>query len=266
MPTYRCPECEAVLRREQPVPAGKKIKCPKCEFVFAPKAVAEKAQKAAPAAKGKPAAKDPPKPSALPAVVNDDEDDEEKSYAVVQEEEQERAVHYGSLRDKFKKSKRGPAMAQCVVPSNFTLYEGFLACIGTLICFIVGFWPMIFSDDPVTLKERLPYILAGLFGFALSCFICYCASRFHELTSYPLAWIGVVLATILSLTGIAIPVYILSQKIDPQYIDYILYGLWILFAAFWTYGGIRGMRALKSPLVREGFAEVAEDKEGKLLG
>src|SRR5262245_55495043 len=195
MPTYRCPECETVLRRDQPVPEGKKMKRPKCEFVFAPKAVAEKAakptgdksksagDKGKPAAKGKPTGKEPPKPSATPAVINDDDEDG-GSYTVVHEEEQERAVNYGSLRDKFKKSKRGPSMAKAVKPTNNMLLEGVLCCVGGIATMIIGIWPMVFSEDPTTLKERLPLILGGIFGFAIAAFMSYCLSRFHELTSY----------------------------------------------------------------------------------
>ena len=34
MHQYTCPSCNAVLKREAPVPAGKKIRCPKCESVL----------------------------------------------------------------------------------------------------------------------------------------------------------------------------------------------------------------------------------------
>lgn len=33
---YSCPECEAIIRRAEPVPDGKKIRCPECDVVFRP--------------------------------------------------------------------------------------------------------------------------------------------------------------------------------------------------------------------------------------
>ena len=35
MPKYQCRDCHAVLRRAEAIATGKKIRCPKCESVFA---------------------------------------------------------------------------------------------------------------------------------------------------------------------------------------------------------------------------------------
>src|SRR5262245_32684963 len=32
--SFACPECRAVLKTATPVPAGKKVKCPKCSKIF----------------------------------------------------------------------------------------------------------------------------------------------------------------------------------------------------------------------------------------
>ncbi|MBV9123042.1 MAG: phosphohydrolase, partial [Planctomycetes bacterium] len=34
MPSYSCPECGAAIKSANPIPAGKKVKCPKCATVF----------------------------------------------------------------------------------------------------------------------------------------------------------------------------------------------------------------------------------------
>jgi rubredoxin len=38
MPVYTCPECETKLKRAEPLPSGKKLRCPECGNVFAPAA------------------------------------------------------------------------------------------------------------------------------------------------------------------------------------------------------------------------------------
>jgi uncharacterized C2H2 Zn-finger protein len=34
--SFACPECQAILRPTKPLPAGARIKCPKCTHVFTP--------------------------------------------------------------------------------------------------------------------------------------------------------------------------------------------------------------------------------------
>src|SRR5437870_2938722 len=99
MPQYPCPNCKAVLKRAQPLGAGKKIRCPKCDAVFAPAASAAVA--ASPSSKS--------------------EEDDRNPYAVVQEKEEDEAMKaekeraaYGLVKDRYKKSKRGPALKEVV--------------------------------------------------------------------------------------------------------------------------------------------------------
>src|SRR3979490_2069455 len=100
MPQYTCPKCKAVLKRDQPLGAGKKLKCPKCAAIFGP----------------------PAKSAAQPGA---DEDDDRNPYAVKKDEaadekmrdELERAAQ-GLIKDRFKKSKRGPASREVVRPSH----------------------------------------------------------------------------------------------------------------------------------------------------
>jgi len=91
--TFSCPDCQAELKTANPVPAGKKIKCPKCQAIFA--APAEDAEPKPAAAKGTPRPQAPslrkppvpddddngdlPRPSARkPVPADDDEDDDSR--------------------------------------------------------------------------------------------------------------------------------------------------------------------------------------------
>src|SRR5262249_11961773 len=93
-----CPECNATLKPAQPVPDGKKVKCPKCGAVFvapglvspqgveepAEQAPAPKAKKqAVPAAKAKQAApaKAGAKKPAAKKKKSDDDEEEGGTYA-----------------------------------------------------------------------------------------------------------------------------------------------------------------------------------------
>jgi predicted Zn finger-like uncharacterized protein len=138
MPQYKCPNCETALKRDQPLPAGKKIKCPKCATVFGPPAGPETAQT---------------KAAAVNAKMADEDDDGRNPYAVKEDEgeedamreEKERAAQ-GLIKDRFKKSKRGPALKEVVRPSNFLLAVGVITCTLALIGVVIGAFPLIFQD------------------------------------------------------------------------------------------------------------------------
>jgi len=146
MPQYTCPSCNAVLKREQPLPAGKKLRCPKCETVFAP-----------------------PVPKVAGKVQKKDDDEDRNPYAVKQDEDidqrkredMERAAE-GFVRDRFKKSKRGPASKEVVRPSNFLLASGVFNCTLALITFLIGggtlvFWDFFYSEGSSTPPPGVKY-------------------------------------------------------------------------------------------------------------
>src|SRR5437016_1081374 len=114
MPVYTCPECGAQLRPQKPVPAGKKLRCPKCETVFAP------AVKAA-AAAGKAA------PAAQPAA------EELESYGIAAHEDTHNQdatrAAFDPIKDRFKRSARGPALILVVKPSTWMLRTGVAVCV-----------------------------------------------------------------------------------------------------------------------------------------
>jgi hypothetical protein len=158
--TYSCPECHAVLRPKRPFPPGKKAKCPECGTIFLPPA-------------GPKAAASRPKPGAGGA---DDEDGEE-TYSFVEEKKEEpedevvdenddfdddedqprrkrkmtdkekRMAVFDPIKDHKAKSKRGPAQAACIGPSNKLMAVGIAGSAGWLFFMLVISWPYIFPPD-----------------------------------------------------------------------------------------------------------------------
>jgi len=256
--SYTCPnpKCGVTLKTPNAVPAGKRVKCPKCSQMFAP-VPEEKAATAAPAAAGtfkfadddgkKPAA--PPPPPAAPAAkktqwqeeVENEESDEsiKKGYGVVQETEEELKkaeevkVKFGAVEDKYKKSARGPATALLVMPSNLLTAEGLLTAIAGLVMFVVGFWPLAFNDAPAgdeETEEAIVMMLLGCLTFGWGAVICFGASQMQELKSYMWAMMGAVMGVLPLLVG------------------------------------IYGIIMLQNPKVKEGFAESdsgVDEEEGK---
>jgi hypothetical protein len=235
MPKYQCPECEAILKRDTPVEEGKKIKCPKCELIFKAKAMRETKEELEEEEKKKAAAAAAQKKA---AAATDDDEEVGGSYGIIKEEKGEgdsqlkKDLYFGSLRDKFEKSKRGPAMAETVRPSNFVLMQGFFDCAGGITLVIVGLWPFIFSEEPPTgtaARNRIFMIVGGVLLFGLGCVICYGASKLQDLESYNWAMTGCILAAISIVpTGAA--------------------------------GGIWGIVVLKDEDVIAGFEETADKK------
>src|SRR5436305_178940 len=137
MPVYPCPECGAQLRPANPVPAGKKLRCPKCETVFAPGGKAKAAAKAP--------AKAPPAVSAATA-----EDAESyglvKGEAPAQNEDAARRA-FEPIKNRFEMSARGPALILVVKPSTWLLRLGVMTCAAALVGVMVAIWPMIFKVE-----------------------------------------------------------------------------------------------------------------------
>ena len=244
MPQYTCPNCNSVLKRDMPVPVGKKIRCPKCEAVFEPPAVAVTAKAVA-----KPV---PPKPAAK--KVDHDLEADRNPYGVVRDQaeeaqtkaEKERAAR-GLVRDRFEKSKRGPASRELVRPSNFLMAAGVATCIFALSGFVVGLFPLVFADFYSTgIQEGQKYsdierqkkaemtdeqwnalviqrcIIMGIcvFEFIWGAIVCLGANKMGSVDSYAWAWVGAIM------------------------------GLWTCLPI-----GIWCIMVLNSPLVKDGFAE-----------
>jgi len=255
MPRYQCPECEAVLRRAEAIPAGKKIRCPKCEAVFPARALPDEEPAAQPAGEGYALAgqvKAVPKPAPV------EEEENSNPYAVIKESEDEvkPEIHLGSLRDKFAKSKIGPAMYRTVVPSNWLLRLGLFSCAVAVFLFIYGIWPVIFCEaNPIRpfIRPRVDIMVGAVLMFTFGAIMCMGAARMHDLTSYTWAIIGSVMALLIYVPrAIMIAISML-----------IMFGpLGLLVAALvcaLAFVGLWCLIVLMNKEVREGFKERAEE-------
>src|SRR5947209_2613598 len=208
MPVYPCPECGAQLRPQNPVPAGKKLRCPKCETVFAPAGKAKAAAKAGPAA-------------APPA----DDDRYGLAEGVETHNEDATKAAFDPIKNRFKLSARGPALILVVKPSTWLLRVGVFTCVAAIASGLYGAWPLIFKVEDVQpakkgihfgkennerrfkelneeeYNQQLWIIAAGVFQFAWGAVICAGASKMHVLEAYPLAMI----ASVMSIAGPFLP-------------------------------------------------------------
>jgi hypothetical protein len=254
MPKYQCPECDAVLRRAEAIPTGKKIRCPKCEAVFPARAMEEDDETAnAPAGEGYALAgqKSAPKPSL-------DQDDDGTPYAVIKESEDEvkPEIHLGSLRDKFAKSKIGPAMFRTVIPSNWLLRLGLFSCVVAVFIFIYGVWPIIFCEaNPVRpfIRPRVNIMLEATLMFSFGAIMCLGAAKLHDLTNYAMAIVGSIMALLIYIpAGIMVALFVIlllgpfGMLIAAVVMGLAFVGLWCLIV-------------LMNKEVREGFKERAEE-------
>lgn len=219
MPQYTCPDCNSILKRAEPLPAGKKIKCPSCGNVFVPPGSA--AAKAVPA-------------KAAAAAHKVDDDIDRNPYGVQKDEEAEdnlkkekaRAAA-GIVLDRFKKSKRGPAQREVVRPANFLLATGVFNGIFCIVVIFIGIFPLVFKEfysskpgegqryadtdkgekkpkkeiDPAkwraTVIQSSIMISSAAFNLIWCAFVCVGAYKMHTLESYGWAMTGAVMGILL---------------------------------------------------------------------
>ncbi|MCZ2340189.1 MAG: hypothetical protein LC104_00150 [Bacteroidales bacterium] len=232
---YTCPSptCKARMALAGPPKPGEPIQCPTCGYVFVPPrpAAAKPAQakpatakpaatKPAAAAPTIPLAPPPPPPPPARSHVEDDFDDS-SPYTVVEESEEEQKlaeankVTFDKVKDKFKRSARGPAMSLLVMPSNLLIAEGGLTFLVGMGAIVTGFWPIVFSDAPPSDEEFvdcLQTILIGIFAAIYGGLICYGASQMQNLGSY--AW-GIV-AGVLGIAPLLAGIFALVTLRDPR--------------------------------------------------
>ena len=112
---------------------------------------------------------------------------------------------FDGVKDKFKRSARGPAMSLLVLPSNLLVAEGGLTVIVGIGACVVGFWPIVFNDAPPSDEEfvdHLTSILIGGFWVIYGSLICYGASQMQNLNSYAWGIAGGALGILPLLAGI----------------------------------------------------------------
>ena len=242
--SYTCPnpDCGVTLKTPNPVPAGKRVKCPKCTQMFTPVPDGKPNPPAPAAGAGtfkfaddepkKPAGKpEPPKPGQPPPKkpVDDDDEDEEsvrKGYGMVQDSEAEveatekNKPKFGAVEEKFKKSARGPATALLVMPTNLLIAEGLVTAAGGLLMFVVGMWPLVFNDAPPgdeETEEAIVMMLLGCMTFGWGAFICFGASQMIELSSYMWAMAGAVVGILPLLVGIFAVIMLQNPKVKAGF-------------------------------------------------
>jgi hypothetical protein len=166
-------------------------------------------------------ARAPAKPAAPPPKKADDDDDV-NPYAVYKETEAElreaekHKPKFENIADKFKKSMRGPASAALVMPTKLLIAIGVLTCVGGITWFIMGFWPLVFTDAPASDEEVVDAIVQMFLSvliFVVGILICYGAYMMQNLESYTWAIIASCI-TIPLLVGI----YSLITLRDPKVI------------------------------------------------
>jgi uncharacterized Zn finger protein (UPF0148 family) len=200
MAQYVCPECGAKVRLADGADPQRQVRCPVCKTAFTPAA-----QAAAPVA-----AKPAPVPAAPPPKPKDDDNDT-TAYGLIKESEEEQRLaelnkpKFTAVRDKYKRSSRGPAQALLVMPTNLMVGVGSLTGIVGIGTVIVGLFPIVFADAPPSdeeIVEQLVIIFGGFVALLYGALVCVGASKMQALESYAWAMIGAVMAIPLLFVGI----------------------------------------------------------------
>lgn len=209
MVEYKCPKCKARLAVAEAVSAGQQMMCPECDHVFAPGAPLP--------AKATPAAAAPPPVPLLPV------DEESSPYGVIKESEEEQKLAAKNkptfvVKDKGKRSARGPAMSLLVMPTNLLIGEGALTAVVGLLTTVAGAWPLLFAEAAPSEEEivdQLFYVFCGIFAMAWGALICFGAAQMQNLGSYGWAITGAVIGCLPLLAG----VFALATLRDPRVLE-----------------------------------------------
>lgn len=238
--SYPCPSCRATLRVAQAIPAGKSIKCPKCGHVFAPGAAARNpspsgASKTTTTSAQKPSGPDvfkladddpPPAPPPSKSLADDEEEGARpKAYGVIIESEEELAKIEKNkpkfdIRDRFKKSARGPAQAMLVFPSNLLTLEGLITLVAAIGIFIYGMWPLVFNDAPPSdeeVEEAILTMIIGVLTFGWAALILFGASEMQQVGSYLWAMVGSIVGILPFLVGLYGIIMLLNPKVKAGF-------------------------------------------------
>ena len=234
MPTYTCPECNVKLRTEGEARPGQKFDCPKCEAVFTPRAETiafaddDDNRPAKPTVK-KPAKKAPPAPVAPPPPARSlARDEDPETYGVTQESEEEKRLAeknkpvFGAIKDKFRKSARGPAAALLVTPCNLLLAQGGLLSIVGLSSVIIGMFPISFTDVPPSDEEFAEctfWIFFGICAMVWGGITCYGAVQMVGLGSYGWAVVGATFGLFPLLAGVFGLILLRDERVLAGFIE-----------------------------------------------
>lgn len=273
--TYKCPQCSATLRLANPVPAGKKIKCPKCQNVFAPPVEQPKAAAGKPAGVSKPpldeddagayALKDDPPPpepvkrSVAPLDFDEDDAPKKKKKKTKGDEDEldtEKPTHA---------RKKSAAQAMCQAPSNKMLATSCFTCASCLLSLLVSLWPLIFMKERswtnyfLGLPIPIPIMVLLLIGaFVYNAAIAVSAVKMQSIESYAFAMLGSTLCVIPASWLLGVPAFFWFYKFLGSIMDNdpLMPGItMVAISALYIYIGMWNMRTLRDPAVVEGFEE-----------
>jgi DNA-directed RNA polymerase subunit RPC12/RpoP len=275
--TYKCPKCGATLKPGKPIPAGKKIKCPKCENIFAP--TAEQPQAAAkPGGVSKPkfaddedggglyALKDepaPPEPDAKAAVADDDDEQPKKKKKKGASQEDEESEKKAPAR------KKGVAQAICQKPSNQMLATSSFACASCILSLLVALWPILFAKEktwyiPLVVTESFPVMLLIplLIGaFVYNGLIAVGAVKMQSIESYSWATMAAMMTIIPASGLLAVPAFawfyrFLEAILGPG--NMLVLATVFCVAVWYLYVGMWNLKTLREADVIAGFSEKSE--------
>ena len=146
------------------------------------------------------------------------------AYGVTNESEEELRLieknkpRFGEVRDKFKKSAKGPAQAILVFPTNLLIRSGVVTFVAGVGIIVYGIWNWIFTDAPPSSEQIADYITTAMFGFGVAMWavvVVIGASQAANLDSY--AW-GIVGGVFGLLPTLAPGIYTLIALRDPRVI------------------------------------------------
>src|SRR5262249_59447870 len=98
---------------------------------------------------------------------------------------------------------------------NLLTGAGLATCIGGLLAFVVGMWPLVFNDAPPgeeELEEAIVLMMLGVCILFWGAMVCFGASQMQELASYPWAMIGAIMGVVPLLVGI----YAITMLQNPK--------------------------------------------------
>lgn len=255
---YSCPLCGVTLKAANRVPAGKKIKCPKCFGLFAPEGDEDEAQEEAPS-------KPPPQAKAK-AKPGKKEEDEEETYKFVEDSEEEdeasrkkREEAISPIKDRLPKSARGPCLAICQKPSGQMLFTSSLTCASCIASIMVEIWPMVFTKVGLSALDIAEHFT--LIGFAVAAFIwngaiAVGAVKMQNVFSYTWAMIAAIMM-VLPITGaLMFPAFYWFFKLTNAVgFATAFYVVGFMLGSWSFYVGIVNIVTLRKSEVLAGFSE-----------
>lgn len=254
---YPCPQCKTSLKLKSAVPPGKKIKCPKCEATFTP--VPEAAKPAAALhddGAGTFGFKEDaaPAPALAPRKIALPDEDLDQELKPREHHDDVRK----SMDKQFPKSRRGPAQAIVMRPSNQLLATASTLCVSCIVSVLVAMWPMVFSlkselsDADVLYRWQM--VGLSVLAFIYNAAITMGAVKMQSIESYRWAMgaaVMMLLPTQWALGSIAF--FWFTIFLQTVVGEEMVHGTWAILSLWFLFVGIWNVKTLRLPAVKAGF-------------